>query len=48
MSAAAPRLPPPELPPLRDVIRRHGLDARRSLGQHFLGAFDGLRPSSSA
>ena len=36
MSAAAPRLPPPELPPLRDVIRRHGLDARRSLGQHFL------------
>lgn len=25
-----------ELPPLRDVIRRHGLDARRSLGQHFL------------
>jgi 16S rRNA (adenine1518-N6/adenine1519-N6)-dimethyltransferase len=24
------------LPPLRDVIRRHGLGARRSLGQHFL------------
>lgn len=24
------------LPPLRDVIRRYGLDARRSLGQHFL------------
>ena len=24
------------LPPLRDVIARHGLDARRSLGQHFL------------
>ena len=24
------------LPPLRDVIRRHGLDARRKLGQHFL------------
>ncbi|MCU0894062.1 MAG: 16S rRNA (adenine(1518)-N(6)/adenine(1519)-N(6))-dimethyltransferase RsmA [Rhodospirillales bacterium] len=24
------------LPPLREVIRRHGLDARRSLGQHFL------------
>jgi 16S rRNA (adenine1518-N6/adenine1519-N6)-dimethyltransferase len=23
-------------PPLRDVIARHGLDARRSLGQHFL------------
>jgi 16S rRNA (adenine1518-N6/adenine1519-N6)-dimethyltransferase len=26
----------PPLPPLRDVIARHGLDARRSLGQHFL------------
>jgi 16S rRNA (adenine1518-N6/adenine1519-N6)-dimethyltransferase len=26
----------PELPPLREVITRHGLDARRSLGQHFL------------
>ncbi len=25
-----------ELKPLRDVIRRHGLDARKSLGQHFL------------
>jgi 16S rRNA (adenine1518-N6/adenine1519-N6)-dimethyltransferase len=24
------------LPPLRDVIARHGLDARRALGQHFL------------
>ena len=24
------------LPPLRDVIRRHGLDARKALGQHFL------------
>ncbi len=24
------------LPPLRDVIARHGLDARHSLGQHFL------------
>jgi 16S rRNA (adenine1518-N6/adenine1519-N6)-dimethyltransferase len=24
------------LPPLREVIRHHGLDARRSLGQHFL------------
>jgi 16S rRNA (adenine1518-N6/adenine1519-N6)-dimethyltransferase len=24
------------LPPLRDVIARHGLDAKRSLGQHFL------------
>jgi 16S rRNA (adenine1518-N6/adenine1519-N6)-dimethyltransferase len=27
---------PVELPPLRDVIARHGLDARRSLGQNFL------------
>ncbi len=26
----------PDLPPLRDVIREFGLDARRSLGQHFL------------
>jgi len=26
----------PALPPLRDVIARHGLDTRRSLGQHFL------------
>lgn len=25
-----------DLPPLREVIRQHGLDARRSLGQHFL------------
>src|SRR3954453_20656981 len=25
-----------ELPPLRDVIARHGLLARKSLGQHFL------------
>lgn len=25
-----------ELPPLRDVIARHELDARKSLGQHFL------------
>lgn len=25
-----------ELPPLRDVIARHGLNARHSLGQHFL------------
>lgn len=25
-----------DLPPLREVIRRHGLDARRPLGQHFL------------
>ncbi len=26
----------PELPPLRDVIARYGLGARKSLGQHFL------------
>ncbi len=25
-----------ELPPLREVIARHGLDARKSLGQNFL------------
>jgi 16S rRNA (adenine1518-N6/adenine1519-N6)-dimethyltransferase len=25
-----------KLPPLREVLARHGLDARRSLGQHFL------------
>jgi len=31
--AGAPR---PSLPPLRDVIARHGLAARHSLGQHFL------------
>src|SRR3546814_18523439 len=24
------------LPPLRDVIQRHGLDARKALGQNFL------------
>ncbi len=27
---------PFELPPIREVIRRHGLKARKSLGQHFL------------
>ena len=27
---------PPGQPPLRDVINRHGLAARKSLGQHFL------------
>jgi 16S rRNA (adenine1518-N6/adenine1519-N6)-dimethyltransferase len=26
----------PELPPLREIIKRHGLTARRGLGQHFL------------
>ncbi|MDG6093817.1 16S rRNA (adenine(1518)-N(6)/adenine(1519)-N(6))-dimethyltransferase RsmA [Acetobacter sp. AN02] len=29
-------LPPPHREPLADVIERHGLAARRSLGQHFL------------
>ncbi len=24
------------LPPLRDVIQRHGLDAKKALGQNFL------------
>lgn len=24
------------LPPLRDVVQRHGLDAKKSLGQNFL------------
>ncbi len=33
MSTASPGA---ELPPLRDVVARHGLDARKSLGQHFL------------
>ena len=28
--------PPPYLPPLRDVIARYGLAARKGLGQHFL------------
>ncbi|MFZ2065870.1 MAG: rRNA adenine N-6-methyltransferase family protein, partial [Xanthobacteraceae bacterium] len=27
---------PDGLPPLREVIRRHGLAARKSLGQNFL------------
>ena len=35
-AAAAPGLRVNNLPPLREVIARHGLDARRSLGQHFL------------
>ena len=32
------RLPgePVDLPPLREVIARHGLGARKALGQHFL------------
>jgi 16S rRNA (adenine1518-N6/adenine1519-N6)-dimethyltransferase len=32
-------LPPPPLPPLREVIARHGLQASKALGQNFL--FDG-------
>ena len=28
--------PPDDLPPLRDVIRRHGISAKKSLGQHFI------------
>ena len=31
-----PASPRPRLPPLREVIARHKLSARRSLGQHFL------------
>lgn len=34
MSGGPP--PSPDLPPLREVIARHGLGARHSLGQHFL------------
>src|SRR5437764_9386483 len=29
-----------ELPPLREVIRRHGLSAKKSLGQNFLLDFN--------
>jgi len=42
MRAGDARCPPnrpagePSLPPLREVIERHGLGARRALGQHFL------------
>jgi 16S rRNA (adenine1518-N6/adenine1519-N6)-dimethyltransferase len=35
-AAAAGGPPPMPLPSLRETIARHGLDARRSLGQHFL------------
>ena len=31
-----PDQPAPDLPPLREVIARYGLSARKSLGQHFL------------
>ena len=37
MPAAAHRMSAlDDLPPLRDVIRRHGLSAKKSLGQNFL------------
>jgi 16S rRNA (adenine1518-N6/adenine1519-N6)-dimethyltransferase len=36
MSDPADEVVLPGLPPLRDVIARHGLAARRALGQHFL------------
>ncbi|MEE9318659.1 MAG: 16S rRNA (adenine(1518)-N(6)/adenine(1519)-N(6))-dimethyltransferase RsmA [Rhodospirillales bacterium] len=36
MAPKTPPKPSPDLPPLRDVIRRFGLGARKSLGQHFL------------
>jgi 16S rRNA (adenine1518-N6/adenine1519-N6)-dimethyltransferase len=35
-SSSSPAATAPELPPLREVIVRYGLDARKSLGQHFL------------
>lgn len=34
--AAGDSAAPPALPSLRETIARHGLDARKSLGQHFL------------
>ncbi len=36
MNAAAAAIGPDGLPPLREVIRRHGLAAKKSLGQNFL------------
>src|SRR5205085_5929568 len=36
MSADDGKSPLRELPPLREVIRRHGLSAKKSLGQNFL------------
>ncbi|GHC98943.1 16S rRNA (adenine(1518)-N(6)/adenine(1519)-N(6))-dimethyltransferase RsmA [Novosphingobium pokkalii] len=33
---SAPDFPGPELPPLRDVVNRHGLLASKALGQNFL------------
>jgi 16S rRNA (adenine1518-N6/adenine1519-N6)-dimethyltransferase len=35
-NVVSPNLPSPELPPLRDIIRRFELGARKSLGQNFL------------
>lgn len=32
----SPEAPPPDLPPIREVIRRHGLSASKALGQNFL------------
>ena len=32
----SPALPPPTLPPLREVVARHGLSASKALGQNFL------------
>lgn len=32
----SPALPPPDLPPLREVVARHGLQASKALGQNFL------------
>ena len=40
MAGTLPPVPGPDapgaLPSLRDTVARHGLDARKSLGQHFL------------
>ena len=36
MTDASPPVTPPDLPPLRDVIARHGLAASKALGQNFL------------
>jgi 16S rRNA (adenine1518-N6/adenine1519-N6)-dimethyltransferase len=36
LSAVSPPPSPPELPPLREIIRRFDLGARKSLGQNFL------------
>ena len=33
---SAPDFPGPDLPPLRDVVNRHGLLASKALGQNFL------------